>query len=152
MYDKRKKERAWLICAAHDTVIDMKGLTKTLGVGSGNLRGGNEDSMWERLGAKAGALTLFAIVNDKDKKGIELILDKRITEDFKYVGFHPMENTATTAISKESVLKVAQLAEHEPKILDFSSDTAAAANKPAAKPKPAKKEGAAAAEGEGKKQ
>ena len=107
MYDKRKKERAWLICAAHDTAIDMKALTKNLGVGSGNLRGGTEDTMWERLGARKGALTLFAIINDKEKKGIELVLDKRLTEDCKYVGFHPMDNTATTAISKESVLKIA---------------------------------------------
>ena len=107
LYDKKKKERAWLVCAASDTNIDMKALTKNLGVGSGNLRGGSEESMWERLGAKKGALSLFAIINDKDKKEIELILDKRITEEFKHVGFHPMDNTATTAITKESMMKIA---------------------------------------------
>lgn len=32
----------WIICAAEDTAIDMKALTKTLGCGSGNLRAGSE--------------------------------------------------------------------------------------------------------------
>ena len=124
-----------MVCAASDTNIDMKALTKNLGVGSGNLRGGSEESMWERLGAKKGALSLFAIINDKDKKEIELILDKRITEEFRHVGFHPMDNTATTAITKESMMKVVQLADHEPKIMDFSADAPADAGKPAQKPK-----------------
>jgi prolyl-tRNA synthetase len=62
------------VIAAHDTAIDMKGLTKHLKVGSGNLRGGEVEVMQAMLGAKKGAVNLFAILNDTAKK-VHLIMD-----------------------------------------------------------------------------
>ena len=44
-----------------------------------------------------------------------------------YVGFHPMVNTATTAITPDSVKKVIELSGHEAVILDFASLSTAAA-------------------------
>lgn len=64
----------YLVIAAHDTVIDMKGLTKHYKVGSGNLRGGDEADMYKFLGAKKGALSLFSLLNDTDKK-VHLTID-----------------------------------------------------------------------------
>ena len=93
----------WIICAAEDTAIDMKALTKTLGVGSGNLRGGSEEDMYAKLGARKGCLTLFSVINDTEN-AVKLIIDKRLAEDFTYIGFHPMINTATSAITKESMM------------------------------------------------
>lgn len=72
--DKKNKERMWVICAAHDTQIDTKALTKTLGCGSGNLRAGSEEAMYDKLGARKGALTLFSIINDTEK-AVQLIID-----------------------------------------------------------------------------
>jgi len=69
------------VVAATDTQIDLKALTKALGCGSGNLRAGSEEAMYEKLGAKKGALTLFSLVNDT-AKAVELVLDKRLTEEF----------------------------------------------------------------------
>lgn len=43
--NKKKKENMYLVCAAHDTAIDMKALEKKLGTGSGNLRGANAEVM-----------------------------------------------------------------------------------------------------------
>ena len=133
--DKKKKDNIFLVCAAHDTEIDMKALTKALGVGSGNLRAGSLEKMEEKLGAKKGAVNLFAILNDKPN-AVTLVLDKRMTEA-DWVAYHPMDNTATTAISKADQMKVLQLAGHEPKILDFAS-MAPAGGAPAAKPAPKK--------------
>ena len=44
-YDKKKKERLWLVIAAHDTVTDMKFMQKEFKVGSGNLRGASLEVM-----------------------------------------------------------------------------------------------------------
>ena len=107
-YDKKKKERMWVICAADDTEIDVKALCKLWGVGSGNLRGGSEEAMYEFLGARKGGLNLFAMVNDTENK-VKLIIDKRLTEEFEYITYHPMVNTATCAITKEDMMKVIQL-------------------------------------------
>jgi hypothetical protein len=79
----------WLVIAANDTKIDMNGLTKHLKTGSGNLRAGDEKVMEEILGAKKGAVNLFAIINDSGNK-IKLILDKRLAEECAFTGFHPM--------------------------------------------------------------
>jgi len=83
-------------------------LTKTLGCGSGNLRAGSEEAMLGKLGAKKGALTLFSIINDTTKE-VNLVIDKKLTEEFPYIGFHPMDNTATTAITKEAMMQVIEI-------------------------------------------
>jgi hypothetical protein len=100
LQDKKKKETAYLVIAAHDTAIDMKGLTKHLKAGSGNLRGGEVDVMEAMLGAKKGAVNLFSILNDTAKK-VHLIMDQRLMADFEYIAYHPMQNDATSAISQE---------------------------------------------------
>ena len=45
LHDKKKKNKLWLVVAAHDTAIDMKQLSKSLGVGSGNLRGADASKL-----------------------------------------------------------------------------------------------------------
>lgn len=45
--------------------------------------------MYKFLGVKKGAVTLFSIINDKENK-VVLAIDKRLLEEFEYVGFHPM--------------------------------------------------------------
>ena len=96
-FQDKKTKAMWLICAAHDTTIDIKALTKTLGCGSGNLRAGSVETMFEKLGAVKGAVNLFALVNDKSNE-VTLVMDKRLAE-VEWVAYHPMDNTATTAIS-----------------------------------------------------
>lgn len=45
LQNKKKNDEAYLVVAAHDTNIDMKGLTKHLKAGSGNLRAGDQEFM-----------------------------------------------------------------------------------------------------------
>lgn len=52
LFDKKKKENMWLLCAGVDTEVDMKGLNKYLPVGSGNLRGADLESLEKYLGCK----------------------------------------------------------------------------------------------------
>jgi len=52
----------------------MNELTKFLGVGSGNLRGADPEVMEAMIGAKAGGVNLFAILNDPDNK-VKLVMD-----------------------------------------------------------------------------
>lgn len=119
LQDKKKKETAYLVIAAHDTNIDMKGLTKHLKAGSGNLRGGDVETMEAMLGAKKGSVNLFAILNDTAKK-VHLIMDQRLMNDFHFIAFHPMQNDATSSISNADMKKVIALSGHEAEVLDFS--------------------------------
>lgn len=72
--NKKKKDLMYLVVAAHDSNIDMKALTSHLKAGSGNLRAGDQEIMEQLLGVKKGAVNLFSILNDIDKK-IHLIID-----------------------------------------------------------------------------
>jgi len=135
LYDSKNKTRIWLCCLSHDTEFNMKLLEKKFGVPSGKLRGGSADLMFSTLGVKAGAVNLFSIMNDVDKK-VSLVMDKRLMEEFPLVAFHPMINVHTTAFAAEHITKIVEKTGHEMEILDFS---ALAAATPAAAAKPAKK-------------
>ena len=87
----------WLVCAAADTQIDMKALNKYLKVGSGNLRAADAEPLYQFLGCQKGLVNYFSIVNDTQNK-VKVIIDKAIM-DGQYASFHPMDNTASTAIS-----------------------------------------------------
>lgn len=130
-YDKKKKERMWLVIMAHDCVFAMKALEKKLGCGNGNLRGASAEVLEETLGVKGGSVNLFAMINDKDQKKVTLIMDHTLLKDFDYVGFHPMQNDYTTAIKKEDLMKIIKLSNHEVTEMDFSQLEGAAAATPA---------------------
>ena len=128
--DKKKKDRMWLVCACNDTKFQTKDLEKHLKTGSGNLRAAAFEVAQDLLAAQKGAVNLYSIVNDSEKK-IELIVDKRIIDEFEFVGFHPMVNTATTAIRTKDVAKIIELSGHKATILDFKTiATEPAAEKP----------------------
>jgi len=121
LYNKTKKEQMWLVIAAHNTIFDMKDLCKHFGLKSGNLRGGSKELMEGILGTKSGVVNVFALLNDSDNK-IQLIMDSRLmSNEFKHVGFHPMDNSATTAIRQDQLQKVIDLTNHKATVLDFST-------------------------------
>lgn len=137
LYDKKKKERMWLVICTHDCTFNMNELTKFLGVGSGNLRGADPEVMEALIGAKAGGVNLFAILNDPDNK-VKLVMDQTLYTDFEFVAFHPMQNDHTTAIKKEDLKKIIDISKHEPLNVDFTALAGAAtAPKPVAEKKEA---------------
>jgi len=120
--DKKKKENMWLVSAAVDTEIDMKGLAKHLKVGSGNLRGADLDVLESVLGCRKGTCNFFAIVNDVEKK-CKVIIDQKLM-NAEFVSFHPMDNSGSTAISPASILKIKELTGRDDslfEVLDFST-------------------------------
>lgn len=110
--NKKKKEEMWLVCTAHDTEVNMRALEKSLGMKNGDCRAAAKETMFALLGCEPGKVNLFSLMNDKDKK-VKLIIDKRLMEA-TWVGYHPMDNTATVSISKADQDKVIELSSHEP--------------------------------------
>mmetsp|Transcript_3564 Transcript_3564/g.2591 ORF Transcript_3564/g.2591 Transcript_3564/m.2591 type:complete len:164 (+) Transcript_3564:170-661(+) len=120
LHNKKNKEQLFLVIAAHNTTVDMKELTKHLKVGSGNLRGADEDVMKEVLGTAKGHVCVFALMNDTAKK-VKVLLDKRLLEEFPYIAFHPMQNDATVCMVPSDMTKIIDLSGHVAEVLDFSS-------------------------------
>jgi Ala-tRNA(Pro) deacylase len=117
LFLKDKKGALWLISARQDTVIDLKAAPKL--IGSDRLSFGNEHLMWQTLGVRPGSVTALGLINDTNRR-VGFILDRRLW-DAATVNFHPLENTATTALDQAAFRRVLMLMGREAKVVDFEA-------------------------------
>jgi Ala-tRNA(Pro) deacylase len=101
LFLKDKKGAFFLLCALGDTVIDLNAVSKL--IGAGRFSFGNAELLMRRLGVTPGSVTLFALINDPERK-VTLILDEGFF-GYDLVNFHPLRNDATTAITPADMLK-----------------------------------------------
>jgi len=117
LFLKDKKGRLWLISARQDTVVDLKRAPKT--IGSDRLSFGNEALLYETLGVRPGSVTALALINDPDQR-VTFVLDKALW-DADIVNFHPLTNTATTALAQDQFRKALVAMGRAPvRVVDFS--------------------------------
>lgn len=117
LFLKDHKGRLWLISARQDTVIDLKRAPAV--IGSGRLSFGNETLMWETLGVRPGSVTALGLINDIDRR-VTFVLDQRLW-NADIVNFHPLTNTATTALDQVAFRRVLELLGREPVVVDFGA-------------------------------
>ena len=116
LFLKDKKGRLWLISARQDTVVDLKRAPKV--IGSDRLSFGNEALLYETLGVRPGSVTALGLINDIDRR-VTFVLDRRLWEA-ETVNFHPLTNTATTALSRAAFRRVLEVLGREPVVVDFA--------------------------------
>ena len=75
------------------------------------------DRLMKHLGITPGSVSLLAIVNDQKNK-VEVVIDKSIwaSEAFQ---FHPLVNTSTLVISRDSIKRFLAATGHAVKILEI---------------------------------
>jgi len=117
LFLKDKKGKLWLISARQDTVIDLKRADKW--IGSARLSFGNETLLWETLGVRPGSVTALGLINDPGQR-VTFVLDKALW-DAEIVNFHPLTNTATTALRQEAFRRFLHLVGREAMVVDFSA-------------------------------
>ena len=117
LFLKDKKQRLWLISAAQDTVIDLKAAPGL--IGSDRLSFGNEGLMWETLGVRPGSVTALGLINDGERR-VTFVLDRRLWEA-DIVNFHPLTNTATTALDQAAFRRFLAVIGREPILADFQA-------------------------------
>jgi len=117
LFLKDKKGRLWLISARQDTVIDLKRADKW--IGSARLSFGNETLLWETLGVRPGSVTALGLINDPDRR-VTFVLDQALW-DADIVNFHPLTNTATTALPQADFRRFLTLIGRQPVMVDFDN-------------------------------
>jgi Ala-tRNA(Pro) deacylase len=117
LFLKDHRGRLWLISARQDTMIDLKRAAAAMG--SGRLSFGNETLMFETLGVRPGSVTALALINDAERR-VTFVLDQRLWEA-EIVNFHPLTNTATTALDQAAFRRILALLEREPLVVDFAA-------------------------------
>ena len=121
LFLKDAKGRLWLISALDDTAIDLKTIHKT--IGAARLSFGSGDLMVEVLGVTPGSVTAFALVNDTEHR-VTFVVDAALLQR-EPLNFHPLVNTATTAVSKAGFLAFLAAVGVEPMVVDFAAEPAA---------------------------
>ena len=117
LFLKDHKGRLWLISARQDTVIDLK--LAAAAMGSGRLSFGNETLMYDTMGVRPGSVTALGLINDTDRR-VTFVLDRHLW-DADIVNFHPLTNTATTALDQGAFRRVLELLGREPVVVDFGA-------------------------------
>ena len=117
LFLKDKKGRLWLISARQDTVVDLKRADRW--IGSARLSFGNETLLYETLGVRPGSVTALGLINDPDQR-VTFVLDKALW-DADIVNFHPLINTATTALEQAAFRRVLEALGREPIVIDFGN-------------------------------
>ncbi|MFN4296596.1 MAG: prolyl-tRNA synthetase associated domain-containing protein [Brevundimonas sp.] len=117
LFLKDRKQRLWLVSARQDTAIDLKSAHRL--IGADRLSFGNEALMYETLGVRPGSVTAFGLINDTARR-VAFVLDHRLA-GADIVNFHPLTNTATTAMGQADFRRFLNLTDHPPLIVDFSA-------------------------------
>jgi Ala-tRNA(Pro) deacylase len=118
LFLKDKKDRLFLVVALSRARIDLKNLHKTLG--SDRLSFGRPELLLEVLGVPAGSVTPFALINDTRQR-VTVILDADMMRQER-LNYHPLENTATTNIAREDLLRFVRACGHAPRILVVAAE------------------------------
>ncbi len=119
LFLKCKKGSLWLIVAEENTPIRLNQLHKR--IGSGRLSFASSELMMEVLGITPGSVTPFALLNDKQHR-VTLILDELLMKE-DVLNFHPLQNTATTTLSRQDFLRFLGACGFEPLIMDLAAET-----------------------------
>jgi Ala-tRNA(Pro) deacylase len=115
LFLKDARDRLWLISALQDTRIDLKALPAV--IGSAKLSFGKPELMQATLGVAPGSVTAFGLINDEGHR-VRFVLDAALAAADP-VNFHPLANTATTAISQAGLRTFLAALGVQPLIVDF---------------------------------
>lgn len=115
LFMKDKDETIVLISAHAESVLPLNKLHKQ--IGTRRLSFASPELMKEILGVTPGSVTAFALVNDLRKR-VKFVVDKTLME-YEILNFHPLDNTATTAISRTDFTRFIEATGHSIQIVDF---------------------------------
>lgn len=115
LFLKDAKGRIWLITALDETKIDLKALPKA--IGAARLSFGSAELLFEHLGVRPGSVSPFGLINDQQRR-VTLVVDAALLAH-EPLNFHPLTNTATTAVSREGFLAFLKALDITPVVVDF---------------------------------
>lgn len=115
LFLKDKKGRIFLLVALEDRAVDLKTLHTRLGCG--RLSFGSAELLREVLGVEPGSVTPFAAINDAAGR-VGVALDAALLAA-DLLNFHPLANTATTAIAPADLIRFLEATGHPPLMVEL---------------------------------
>jgi Ala-tRNA(Pro) deacylase len=112
LFLKDDKGALFLVVARSATRVDLKSLARRLGAGRFSF--GKPELLMQALGVPPGSVTAFAVINDPQAR-VGVVVDEELLA-FDTINCHPLENTATTNIARDDLLRFIRACGHEPRI------------------------------------
>jgi Ala-tRNA(Pro) deacylase len=116
LFLKDKKKALWLIVARQRRALNINRLAR--GIGAAHCSFAKPEVLWQILGVKPGSVSPFGLINDVDRR-VCVILDAEMMTD-NPLNFHPLENTATTAISPQDLRRFITTSGHGMREIDLA--------------------------------
>jgi Ala-tRNA(Pro) deacylase len=123
LFLKDKKGGLWLLVCLAERRIDTNLLARALGCP--RLSFGKPELLEEALGVTPGAVTPFALINDRDRR-VQPLLDRAMLAHAQ-LNYHPLTNAATTTINAPDLIKFIEACGHQPRVLDLDATGIASA-------------------------
>lgn len=117
LFLRDKKGVIFLVVALEDALIELKGLHRKLGA-SGRFSFGSADLLREVWGVEPGSVSPFGAINDEAAR-VTVVLDTAMMQH-ETLNFHPLDNTMTTAIARDDLVRFLRWTGHDPRIEQVS--------------------------------
>ena len=115
LFLRNKKGRMWLVTLHEDRVVDLRRLGAH--IGGGRISFASPQRLMRFLGVVPGAVTPLAVINDHGQQ-VTAIIDSKLLR-FSEVHFHPCDNSLTTSLSSDGLLRYMSDCGHAPQQIDF---------------------------------
>ncbi len=115
LFLRNKKGHMWLLTCLEDRALDLKALAEE--IGARRLSFGSTTRLMNYLGVIPGAVSPFAVVNDKTN-AVTVVLDAALRERSP-LNLHPLDNTMTTTLSCADLVRFLEDTKHPPRWFDF---------------------------------
>ena len=116
LFLKDRKDGLWLVVLLEHRRLDLKVLADHLEAPRFSF--GSAPLLDAALGVTPGSVTPFALINDEAGR-VRVVLDAEMLE-IDPLNYHPLVNTATTAVSPADLLKFIAATGHEPRIIHMA--------------------------------
>ena len=121
LFLRDKKYELYLVVALESAEIDLKSLHRRLGA-TGRFSFGSSDLLREVWGVEPGSVTPFGAINDTEAR-VTVVLDSDMMAH-QTLNYHPLDNTMTTSIARDDLVKFLESTGHMPRIEKVSGPSA----------------------------
>jgi Ala-tRNA(Pro) deacylase len=124
LFLRNKKEEMWLVTVEESKRVDLKALGEMLTGATGGaakLSFGSADRLMKHLGVIPGAVTPFAVINDKERL-VRMVLDRDLLVHDR-VHAHPLVNFKATALSPADLVRFLEAEGHAPQVIEIPVNT-----------------------------
>jgi Ala-tRNA(Pro) deacylase len=113
LFLKDRKGGLWLVVVLEERRVDLNALSARLGAPRFSFA--SPELMQEVLGVTPGSVTPFALINDGQQR-VTVVLDADMLQHDP-LNYHPLVNTATTAVAPADLLRFIAACGHQPRRL-----------------------------------